>query len=161
MRVSNRSDFAGASWQPYQEVIPWLLAPVGGQATVFAQFMDKAGNESAVYTDEVEVQNAILIGLLKGLVTVKLPPMNLQPQAGAAGVYVGVVGQSDIPPTFTDAGGAFTLPDLPPGNYTLRFELTGFASQERAVTVKAGETTDVGEVTLGAAGQTFLPVLMR
>ncbi len=160
MLVSNGSDFAGANWQPFQEVISWQLAPVAGRATVFARFRDAAGNESETYQDEVLVRGAATVGLIRGTVTLKRGVIGAAAET-SAGVFVGVAGQSDIPPVFTDANGAFALPDLPPGEYRLRFELTGFAAQEQTVTVTEGGVTDVGEVTLSESAKTFLPVMMR
>jgi carboxypeptidase family protein/fibronectin type III domain protein len=46
VRLSNASGFAGASWQPYAASVSWLLPPGDGQKTVYAQFMDPAGNQS-------------------------------------------------------------------------------------------------------------------
>jgi hypothetical protein len=45
MRFSNRSDFAGAIWQPYSQTANWNFN--GGQ-TVYAQFRDRAGNTSGI-----------------------------------------------------------------------------------------------------------------
>jgi hypothetical protein len=46
VRLSNASGFAGASWQPFSASVTWLLPPGDGSKTVFAQFMDPAGNQS-------------------------------------------------------------------------------------------------------------------
>lgn len=51
MRISNRADFAGSDWQPFQgEVSGWDLGSVapGAVATVHVQFRDEAGNVSEV-----------------------------------------------------------------------------------------------------------------
>ena len=45
MRLSNRTDFAGAVWRAYAESAPWDFT---GGGTVYAQFRDGAGNASAV-----------------------------------------------------------------------------------------------------------------
>ncbi|MEW6610812.1 MAG: PQQ-binding-like beta-propeller repeat protein [Patescibacteria group bacterium] len=42
MMVSNKRDFAGASWQPYQESLPWVMEG----SSVYAKFRDAAGNVS-------------------------------------------------------------------------------------------------------------------
>ena len=76
-------------------------------------------------------------------------------------MYVGVVGQSDIPPAFTDANGNFTLPDVPPGDYLLLFQMNGFAPQSEKVTAQAGGTTEVPPVELTEAKKTYLPVIVR
>jgi hypothetical protein len=160
MLVSNRADFLGAGWQPFQELIPWQLAPVRGKATVYARFRDAAGNESVPYHDEVTVRGAATVGFIKGSVTLKRGVVGLTAET-SAGVYVGVAGPSDIPPAFTGPDGSFTLHDLPPRDYELRFELTGFAAQTVRATVRAGEVTDIGQVTLAEPAKTFLPLLMR
>jgi len=48
VRLSNASGFAGATWQPFAAAVSWLLPPGDGAKTVFAQFMDPAGNQSLV-----------------------------------------------------------------------------------------------------------------
>lgn len=52
--------------------------------------------------------------------------------------------------TATDATGAFTLPGLPAGAFTWRVELANHfdPSPGRAVTLRAGQTTDAGSVTV-------------
>ncbi len=80
---------------------------------------------------------------------------------------VGVVlqssdGSADIATTVTDAAGAFTMAEVPPGDYLVRFDLPGgvrqyFHQTHRAqdgaqtITVAAGGQTDVEE-TVGASG---------
>jgi hypothetical protein len=54
----------------------------------------------------------------------------------------------------TDANGHYTIPALPPGTYTVKAELTGFAPQERQnVTLLLGTTATL-DFTLAVAGQT-------
>ena len=53
-----------------------------------------------------------------------------------------------MPPAFTDTNGAFELPDLPPGEYTLLFQMTGFMSQTHKVSVQAGVTSEGPPVEL-------------
>jgi hypothetical protein len=49
MMISNRADFEGAVWEPYQTTKMWTLEPnEANQATVFALFKDGAGNVSDV-----------------------------------------------------------------------------------------------------------------
>ncbi len=67
MKLSNAADLDGASWQPFQQNIPWTLPPtdVGDQAQVYGMFKDGAGNESLIVTsailvdEEAEHTNAI------------------------------------------------------------------------------------------------------
>ena len=163
MRVSNDANLDAVQWQPFQPEIAWQLAPnAKGYAIVFAQFRDKAGNESTVYFDDVTVRSRATVGRITGRVLLR--PLAAGPQlaeASQAGVYVGVVGQSDIPPAFTDANGNFELPDVPPGDYLLLFQMTGFAPQSEKVTAQAGGTTEVPPVELTEAKKTYLPVIVR
>jgi hypothetical protein len=53
----------------------------------------------------------------------------------------------------TDADGAFTIAAIPPGEYTVSFELSNFAPATRKTTVPVGSTI-VENVTLAAAGVT-------
>ncbi len=48
MKVSHDPYLTGASWQPFQQNLPWTLAsvPPGGIARVYVRFRDAAGNES-------------------------------------------------------------------------------------------------------------------
>ena len=50
MRLSNRSDFAGALWQPFAATTPWDFT---GGGTIYAQFRDGAGNASQVYSQSL------------------------------------------------------------------------------------------------------------
>lgn len=55
MKVSNRPDMADAEWKSFEAKIDWMLAEtkVGQYATVYAQFRDKAGNESIINTASI------------------------------------------------------------------------------------------------------------
>jgi hypothetical protein len=49
MKISNRSDFEGAQWEPYAAEKMWPVNPDGqNRATVFVMYRDAAGNESEV-----------------------------------------------------------------------------------------------------------------
>lgn len=45
--ISNNPLMTGAVWQPFEQDIPWQLAPGGGIRTVYVRFKDVNGNESA------------------------------------------------------------------------------------------------------------------
>jgi hypothetical protein len=47
MQLSEQSDFAGASWEPYTALRPWQPASGDGAKTVYVRFRDSAGNISA------------------------------------------------------------------------------------------------------------------
>ena len=53
--------------------------------------------------------------------------------------------------TQTDANGVFVLRGLPPGEYRVAFELSGFSSAERTTTVELGRPSEVN-VSLALAG---------
>ncbi|MDW7690756.1 hypothetical protein R9C00_21640 [Flammeovirgaceae bacterium SG7u.111] len=54
MRVSNRNDFLGSPWVAYRKgVRAWKLSPMEGVKEIFAQYMDKAGNISALASAEI------------------------------------------------------------------------------------------------------------
>ena len=49
VQLSNSSDFSGSEWQPYENLVKGYKLDVSkGEATVYAKFKDKAGNESPV-----------------------------------------------------------------------------------------------------------------
>jgi hypothetical protein len=54
MRISNSLSMEGAAWQPVVPAVPWTLdCEVGETCTVYAQFMDSAGNESLIVDDSI------------------------------------------------------------------------------------------------------------
>ena len=53
----------------------------------------------------------------------------------------------------TDTAGAFIFPNIPPGDYTVKFELSGFGTVTRSTTVPLGGVIQQ-EITLRAAGLT-------
>ena len=61
------------------------------------------------------------------------------------GVVVVVHGEADgeLPQPVSDGNGTFTIPDLPPGRYTLSAALDGFQAVEMSVTVAAGATVSL------------------
>lgn len=46
MKVSNLDGLPDADWQPFHAQIPWILLPGDGPKSVYAMFMDSAGNTS-------------------------------------------------------------------------------------------------------------------
>lgn len=55
MMLSNRADFAGATWEPFQPSKEWELAPKNGVAKVFIKVRDAGGNVSEVESDAILV----------------------------------------------------------------------------------------------------------
>lgn len=50
MMISNHSDFTSVSWEPYTTTRGWSV-PEGTKTTVYARFIDNAGNVSETYSD--------------------------------------------------------------------------------------------------------------
>lgn len=80
---------------------------------------------------------------------------NVVDTGGAVLPGVTVEARSDVLPgprvTVTDGNGEFRLPALPPGNYTVRFELAGMQVVTREAQVQLAQDT-VADATLGVAG---------
>jgi fibronectin type 3 domain-containing protein len=55
VRLSNSADFAGAATTPFATSLAWRLEPGDGVRTVYARFLDPAGNPSELATDQVTV----------------------------------------------------------------------------------------------------------
>src|SRR5215212_6705656 len=77
--------------------------------------------------------------------------------SGAVLPGVTVDARSDVLPTprvaATDGNGEYRLPALPPGSYTLKFELSGMQAVTRQAQVQLGLDT-VADATLGVGGVT-------
>ncbi len=57
VRVSNSPNFDGVAWQPWEELLPWLLAgEEPGEYAVYVEFRDGA-NRTAVAEDLIELVN--------------------------------------------------------------------------------------------------------
>ncbi len=56
MRVSNNSDFSGASWQPFSATLDWTLTDGQGEKKVYVQFRDPLGNVSETYEGSIIVE---------------------------------------------------------------------------------------------------------
>ncbi|MFN0255028.1 TonB-dependent siderophore receptor [Pedobacter ureilyticus] len=91
----------------------------------------------------------LMIGLINlgafaqqsGSVKGKISTSDGQP---AAFISIGLKGQTQN--TLSDDNGNFTLHKIKPGNYTLKASAIGLITQEKNVTVTAGETTNVNLV---------------
>lgn len=53
MRVSDRADFLGSSWEPYQSTKSWSVSSAFGEKSVYARFADDMGNISLDLSDSV------------------------------------------------------------------------------------------------------------
>lgn len=70
---------------------------------------------------------------------------------GIAGVSVAVEGYGNVS---SAADGRYAVADIAPGSHSVTFSKNGYASQTRTVTIRAGETTTLDAVLLGAEYQT-------
>lgn len=90
---------------------------------------------STIYAVSLPAQSAVersATGTLTGTV---ISSATEQPLAGAQ-VFIPSIGVS----TTVLADGRYTIPDIPPGTYTVGVQLIGFGLQERTVTVGASST---------------------
>ncbi|SFC63980.1 hypothetical protein SAMN05421780_107198 [Flexibacter flexilis DSM 6793] len=54
MMISNKPDFAGASWEGYTTIKnQWTLEGEDGEKTVYVKFKDRADNESEIFSDKI------------------------------------------------------------------------------------------------------------
>jgi hypothetical protein len=144
MRIGNDESFDGVLWQPYAPKVSWVLEPQDGQATVFVQYRDAAGNVSpTVYDASVRVVASPDIGSVNGAVL-------LEGVGAHAGIVVQVVGRSGAAPAFTGASGKYRLL-LDPGTYDLMLSYTGYEPVVlEEVSVALGDVTTLPPVTLTA-----------
>ncbi|MFC1611265.1 hypothetical protein ACFL6C_09910, partial [Myxococcota bacterium] len=55
MKLSNRNDFAGATWEPWADTRIWTLVPGDGTKTVYLILQDEAGNPTPSTSDSTEL----------------------------------------------------------------------------------------------------------
>lgn len=56
MMLSNDSTFSGAVWERFvTQKKDWTLIPINGKRSVYVKFKDEAGNESPVFSDDIEL----------------------------------------------------------------------------------------------------------
>lgn len=53
VRLSDRPDFAGAQWQPWERLIPFTLSPQRGRQTIYVEMRDGAGR-TTIASDSIE-----------------------------------------------------------------------------------------------------------
>jgi hypothetical protein len=113
-------------------------------------------------TVDLELQG----GVLTTAADLVLVPLTANPPSGALAGTVRVVGRADAGgvqviahagaapvSTATGTDGRWSLPDLPPGLYAVRFELAGYAGAELVnVLVSSGATTTLDGVLLSPPG---------
>lgn len=141
-------DGSDSGWLTYAPLLSIdassLIAPA--VATVALTLRDAAGNESIQYVDDIDLLAAANLGAITGQVRVDT-------RFGDADVPLADVAvmpdSATEPGTRSSADGSFLLGNLPPGSYTLEFELPGYATRFVAnVVVSGGATESVGVVRL-------------
>ncbi|MEL7450212.1 MAG: VWA domain-containing protein [Pseudomonadota bacterium] len=144
MRVSNDPTLDGVAWQPYAEILPWVLEPEDGTATVFAEYRDVAGNVSpTVYSDSIGVTNAGALAYAEG-------EAQLEDSDDFANIVVQVLGRSNSAPVFTSAAGNYTL-QMEPGIYDIMYSYPGYWPVViENVNVVSGDATSMPLVVLEA-----------
>ncbi|MEO0421844.1 MAG: VWA domain-containing protein [Pseudomonadota bacterium] len=144
VRIGNQFDLSAEPWQPYSQVLPWVLAPEDGYAQVYVEYQDAAGNRSSsIYQASTRVVAVNEVAYVNGLVT-------LEDAGHQAGVMVQVAGHSSAAPAFTGNAGSFSL-KLDPGTYDLDVSYPGYESLHlEEVTVVIGDETWLGEIELAA-----------
>ena len=123
-----------------------------GDATVIATTDDGRSAKATVQLRPGETTELKLTVARSGTLRVRLLDATGKPETGA---YVMVGGKMiDASPDGFDfdpdrvKDGALVAPDLPPGPVELELGARCFEPQHRAVTIQAGETLDLGDVTL-------------
>ncbi len=116
-----------SAWQRSFGVLVAFVVCVGGAASVSAQLV--SGSLSGQVVDE---SGAIVQG---------------------ADVTLTNAASKDVRRTRSNADGFFTFAAVPPGTYTLHFELAGFKRTERTgVQIRIGDSRSLGQVKLAVGG---------
>lgn len=143
--VDEHPDFA---WIPYAETFDINTSALRGnqprRLEVYAALRDVEGAVSEVYTDSIMLWPDGSLGTINGSVALAAGR-----GATSQGILITVLSPPGISPAQTDAAGDFVLDELPPGSYDLEVSFVGYLPQVvTGVIVTAGQTTDVGQITL-------------
>ena len=107
--ISNYSNFTPSNTYTYANTISWILISGSGMRTVYAKFIDSAGNVSQVYSDS--------IALLSNIISGKVTKPDSEP---ITGVIIDVLKDGNvIKSTTTLTDGTYQLSDLDSGTYIL------------------------------------------
>jgi len=117
---------------------------VPSMATVSVMFRDASGNESGIYTDDIEVISIAERGRIIGAAVVAvafgggpISGVNVLPDAETA------------QPSESAPNGNFMLDNLPAGTYALTLERHGFVPRTiPSIVLATGDTVDLGDVEL-------------
>jgi hypothetical protein len=144
--VANHSDLDGLKPIAFTPTLTWKLDPdATGYAAVYVRFIDKAGNASTIYSDDIRVLKRGAVVDVTGLAL-------LEKEQDDSGVFIRLLGGPDTLPAFSDSTGKFLIPGVLPGTYEMELSRHGFKTVVlEKVVVKEGQVTDVGKVTLPRA----------
>lgn len=145
LRLPDGTDSGWLAYAPLVSVnASSLIAPA--VATVALTLRDAAGNESIQYVDDIDLVAASDLGSITG--EVRVDTRFGDADVPLAGVDV-MPDSATEPGAHSIAGGTFLLGNLPPGSYSLEFELSGYATRFVAnVVVSGGAAQSVGVVRL-------------
>jgi hypothetical protein len=59
MKVGSDEGLSSAAWEPFARTRSWMLSGADGQKTVYAQLRDRAGHESEVFSDSINLDTAV------------------------------------------------------------------------------------------------------
>jgi hypothetical protein len=161
---------AGGGWSTSYETALALLAtvPVTTDPHLYANAAQALSARQSVSGDwdASPYSTALALRALKLMANVSLPG---NPTAGTlsgrvsdlssgqplTGVQVSLTGPATQNST-TDVNGQFSVGNLPPGQYNVRFDLSGYTSGSLTVAVGAGQVTDTGATQLAAMPTTTI-----
>lgn len=141
VEISNASSFGGGQWQPFEQHIPWTLAPGGGAKTVYVKYRD-ANGRTVTASDSIVLTAPVTS-------TLRPTPTKTRPPRPSATVLITVTDTPTVTPTET------ATPELTP---TLTMTATVAPDTPTATalaTVVAADTLPaqrIDPVALGAIG---------
>ncbi|MFO1493662.1 MAG: carboxypeptidase regulatory-like domain-containing protein [Lysobacterales bacterium] len=145
LTLPDGSDTGWVAYSPFYAVNASSLG-LPAVATVGLQLRDAAGNESIEYGDDIDLVAPGTVGGISGQVRVDASLGD--PDLPLTGVSVRPDADTEAG-TLSLAGGSFALVDLPPGSYTLSFELPGYQTRFVAnVVVSGGAVQNLGTIRL-------------
>jgi hypothetical protein len=138
MKLSNRADLSDATTVGFSSQVSWTFLPGEGTRTVYAQFLDDAGNASSPVSQlSVDVS---FRGSVGGRVVKETGD-------DASGIVVAVTG-SGLSAT-TDTDGSFQIENIPAGLWTVTAQAPGFVRFDfPPVSVQPSQRIEFEQATL-------------
>ncbi len=153
VKISNDPNLDDDTWDVFDSpFISWGVDPdpVSGEATVYVQYRDGAGNVSpSVYEDSITVVDGNAVGTITGNVYLGAARGGPVP---AEGITLVPDGPGDNWPEFTRSNGFYVIRNLEPGTYDLTAHYPNYESETLSgVVVVQNGTTSLRDIILGAA----------